>query len=211
MTRIVERAKALLPAALHAVVQARMEEGRAKYGQELDEWPGTPRRAAVMRLQELLDGINYALFEDDEDGARADAEQATRLLERWPDLTLEEMGVREATLPGASGLDPELLDQILQHGRLSDRTPEQVQEMVDRQVASSLRLMEPIPEHVARQESALLRQWWAARRALDAAEEGLRRAQNGGTGQAFADACAQDSRAEEAVAAHFASLSKVRA
>ncbi|OLV20151.1 hypothetical protein [Deinococcus marmoris] len=99
MTRIVERAKALLPAALHAVVQARMEEGREKYGQELDEWPGTPRRAAIMRLQELLDGVNYALFEGDDEGAQADAAQTARILARWPDLTPEEMGVRETTLP----------------------------------------------------------------------------------------------------------------
>jgi hypothetical protein len=98
---IADRAKALLgDRRLNRVVDSRLEAGVKTYGQTIDAWPGTPRRAAVMRLQELLDSINYALFEGDTMAAQADAAQVRRILGRYPDLTVEEMTEREPEVKG---------------------------------------------------------------------------------------------------------------
>ncbi|UQN10309.1 hypothetical protein [Deinococcus sp. QL22] len=93
---IADRAKAMLgDRRLNRVVDSRLEAGVATYGQPIDAWSGSKRRAAVMRLQELLDAINYALFEGDTMAAQADAAQVRRILLRYPDLAVEEMVARE--------------------------------------------------------------------------------------------------------------------
>ena len=99
MSQIALLAKNLLPEFLHPVVDNRMEQGKKTYGQYLDNWDGTHRRAQVMRLQEKLDDLNYALFAGEYLDARDVAQEIGGLIARmrrhYPDLTAEELLERE--------------------------------------------------------------------------------------------------------------------
>lgn len=75
VSSIEQRAQALLTPTLAECVRQRTAAGVAKYGQTLDDNHQPMRARAVHLIQELLDGVQYALWCDDP----ATAEQCAAL------------------------------------------------------------------------------------------------------------------------------------
>lgn len=65
MTTIEERACGMLSARLAACIRQRTQLGIRKYGQRLDDNPQPERAKAVHLVQELLDGMQYAIWLED--------------------------------------------------------------------------------------------------------------------------------------------------
>lgn len=106
---IAEAAKRLLDPRLHAVVDTRTAEGLAKYGQTLDADVKSRREKGAHLMQELLDAIQYAIWQADPERplsaslARRLASMANELLASMPDLTYEALTFKERHSGAAAG------------------------------------------------------------------------------------------------------------
>lgn len=106
---IAETAKLLLDPRLHAVVDTRTAEGLAKYGQTLDADVKSRREKGAHLMQELLDAIQYAIWQADPERplsaslARRLASMANELLASMPDLTYEALTFKERHSGAAAG------------------------------------------------------------------------------------------------------------
>ena len=100
---IAETAKLLLDPRLHAVVDTRTAEGLAKYRQTLDDNLKSEREKVAHLMQELLDAIQYALWQTDPELALRLAAMANELLASMPDLTYEALTFKERHSGAAAG------------------------------------------------------------------------------------------------------------
>lgn len=89
--RVIEQgAKNLLNDTLGECITQRTEAGRAKYGQTLDDNAVPTPERYIHLIQELLDGVQYALWAIDTETAWALAEIANKIQER-EGLTAEQI------------------------------------------------------------------------------------------------------------------------
>lgn len=76
------KAKNILNSTLSECITQRTQAGRAKYGQTLDANSAPPAERYIHLIQELLDGVQYALWAGDTETARALSEIANSIQAR---------------------------------------------------------------------------------------------------------------------------------